>query len=90
MGVWNEPADLGELRKEYAGWEETVRELLSVARSVHKWKIGVVPDLPRWRSESGRVVLLGDAAHATMPYTAQVCSCFLKSKPSLGGARIGC
>jgi salicylate hydroxylase len=76
VGVWNEPADLEELRKEYEGWEETVRELLRAACSVHKWKIGVVPDLPSWRSRSGRVVLLGDAAHAMMPYSAQASQCF--------------
>jgi salicylate hydroxylase len=72
IGVWNEPADLQEVKEEYRDFEPTVRSLLNCAENCHKWTIAEVPDLPRWSSSSGKLVLLGDAAHAMMPYAAQV------------------
>lgn len=71
IGVWNEPASLKLLQKDHEGWEDTVQEILNKAEKVHKWRIGQVGDLPSWRSEKGTTVLMGDAAHAMMPYTAQ-------------------
>ncbi|KAG4441105.1 hypothetical protein IFR05_003395 [Cadophora sp. M221] len=70
-GVWNEPADLDELKNEYADYDDTVKELLGIAKECHKWRISEVPDLPSWRNGNGKLVLLGDAAHAMMPYMAQ-------------------
>jgi len=38
---------------------------------VWKWKIAEAPELPRWSSETGNVILIGDAAHAIPPYAGQ-------------------
>jgi salicylate hydroxylase len=72
VGVWNEPANLEDVKREYADFEPTIRSILNCADDCHKWMIAEVPDLPGWSSPSGKVVLLGDAAHAMMPYAAQV------------------
>ena len=72
VGVWNETASLEELKKEYDDFEDTVKEIIDCADSTHKWTIAEIPDLPSWLSENGKLVLLGDAAHAMMPYAAQV------------------
>jgi 2-polyprenyl-6-methoxyphenol hydroxylase-like FAD-dependent oxidoreductase len=32
-----------------------------------------MPPLERWVSESGKVVIVGDAGHAMLPYANQVC-----------------
>jgi salicylate hydroxylase len=72
VGVWNEPANLDDLREEYKEYESTVKRILGVAKSCHKWQIGEVPDLPTWLNHNGKLVLSGDSAHAMMPYTAQV------------------
>ncbi|KUJ06637.1 salicylate hydroxylase [Mollisia scopiformis] len=85
IGVWNQPASLQDLKKEYEGWEEPIQEILNSAEAVHKWRIGEVPDLPSWRSENGKVVLLGDAAHAMMPYTAQGATSTVEDAAVLAG-----
>ena len=42
VGVWNEPANLDDLREEYKEYESTVKKILGVAKSCHKWQIGEV------------------------------------------------
>ena len=68
---WNQRGNLDEMRQAYADFEPSVREMLGFVTDVRGWKISEVPYLERWRSAAGRVVLVGDAAHAMLPYLAQ-------------------
>lgn len=70
-GAWNKPGDLAEMRKLYEGFNPVVRRLLEHVEFCTAWKIAELPDLPRKLSESDKVILIGDAAHAMMPYAAQ-------------------
>ncbi|KAG2733501.1 hypothetical protein G9P44_003026 [Scheffersomyces stipitis] len=71
VGVWNEPGDVEEMRHHYRNFDPIVVRLLSKVQSVLKWVLADLPMLPRYVSESGKVVLIGDAAHAMLPYLAQ-------------------
>ncbi|KAG2736609.1 hypothetical protein G9P44_000699 [Scheffersomyces stipitis] len=71
VGVWNEPGNLEEMRNHYKNFDPVVVKLLSKVQSVLKWVLADLPTLPRFVSESGKVVLIGDAAHAMLPYLAQ-------------------
>jgi 2-polyprenyl-6-methoxyphenol hydroxylase-like FAD-dependent oxidoreductase len=42
-----------------------------VDESIYTWPFYVVPPLPKWHSEVGRVVVIGDAAHAVPPTMGQ-------------------
>jgi salicylate hydroxylase len=68
-GKWNEPGDVEEMRNHYKSFEPVVRRLLTKVDSVLKWVLADLPILPRW--VNGRIVLIGDAAHAMLPYLAQ-------------------
>jgi salicylate hydroxylase len=48
---------------------EELALLLAAPASWMRWPGADLPVLPRW--SSGRVALLGDAAHATLPFLAQ-------------------
>jgi salicylate hydroxylase len=66
---WAVPSSVGELRSGYRGWNAALIEMLGQVRHCYKWGIRDRDPLARWTS--GRVTLLGDAAHPMMPTLAQ-------------------
>ena len=71
VGRWNEPGNLGEMREHYRSFDPTIQKVIAKVDSCLKWKIADLPPLTRWVGPSGHVVVLGDAAHAMLPYLAQ-------------------
>lgn len=71
IGTYNRPVDLAEVAAKYADFEPVVRSLISKASSCHRWMLSEMPPVPSWSDPSGRLVLLGDAAHAMVPFVAQ-------------------
>lgn len=82
-GVWNEPGNVEEMRRTYADFDPTIRKLLSKVKSCLRWTLADLPPLPSWVSKSGKVVLIGDAAHATVPYLAQGASMAIEDGAAL-------
>ncbi|KAJ5808088.1 hypothetical protein N7474_009357 [Penicillium riverlandense] len=70
-GNWNTPADVGLLRMRFSDFNITTRAFLEHVRHAEKWQMATGAELDTWRSASGRIVLLGDAAHAMLPHAAQ-------------------
>ncbi len=54
---------------EYAGWQPVVRELIAATDSLFMTSLFDREPLERW--VAGRMALMGDAAHAMMPFHAQ-------------------
>ncbi|HUD85843.1 MAG TPA: FAD-dependent monooxygenase [Xanthobacteraceae bacterium] len=66
---WSVPSSREELMAAKAGWNEALLEMFRHVEQVFKWGIYDRDPLPQWTR--GRVTLLGDAAHPTMPTLAQ-------------------
>jgi 2-polyprenyl-6-methoxyphenol hydroxylase-like FAD-dependent oxidoreductase len=66
---WSVPSSVDELLSGYRGWNADLVEMLSHVQHCYKWGIRDRDPLARWTS--GRVTLLGDAAHPMMPTLAQ-------------------
>ncbi len=66
---WTTPSSREEMIAAHAGWNEALLEIYSHVGEVFKWGIFDRDPRPEWRV--GRIVLLGDAAHPTMPTLAQ-------------------
>jgi salicylate hydroxylase len=58
-----------DILREYAGWDARVLDLIRSATDTKRWALYDHEPLPRWTQ--GRVTLLGDAAHAMLPFFAQ-------------------
>ena len=66
---WSVPSSREELIAAKAGWNEALIDMFRHVEQVFKWGIYDRDPLPQW--SRGRVTLLGDAAHPTMPTLAQ-------------------
>lgn len=66
---WTARAEPGEQLREFDGWDPRVLNVLERAGQVFRYGIYTRAPLPRWNV--GRVTLLGDSAHAMVPFQAQ-------------------
>lgn len=63
------PGTTEECLNDFAGWHEDVQTLIKRSPRLIKWALMQRDPIPRWTQ--GRISLLGDAAHATLPFLAQ-------------------
>jgi salicylate hydroxylase len=68
---WSAPGDANELKSAFAsqGWPATARMLIGAVDEWRRWALFTLPDLGEWTK--GAIALLGDAAHAMLPFAAQ-------------------
>jgi salicylate hydroxylase len=68
---WSEPGDAADIMSRFAtaGWPEPARAMIGAIDGWRKWALFTSPSLPVWHSSA--MALLGDAAHAMLPFAAQ-------------------
>jgi 2-polyprenyl-6-methoxyphenol hydroxylase-like FAD-dependent oxidoreductase len=66
---WTARGEIADALQEFAGWHPQVAAIISAAEFTNRWALYDRDPLPNW--SIGRVTLLGDAAHAMLPYMAQ-------------------
>jgi salicylate hydroxylase len=66
---WTAAGDVADLRAEFASWDRRLRQLTASAIRTLRWAIFDREPLAQWTA--GRISLLGDAAHAMLPFFAQ-------------------
>ena len=68
---WQERGDYRELKQDFKGWHSDLQLLIDNADrdSLYKWALFDRPPMPVWGR--GRITLLGDACHPTLPFMAQ-------------------
>ncbi len=66
---WRLEGDPDDLRARFADFGGTVGEVLARIETVNIWALFLRPVAQKW--QNGRVALLGDAAHPTLPFMAQ-------------------
>ena len=73
---WTQKDDPMALRAAFADFGPEVRAMLDAVQDVHLWGLFRHPVAPVW--QGGNMVILGDAAHPTLPFMAQGASMALE------------
>jgi salicylate hydroxylase len=75
-GGWNQPGhnaagDIADIERAFAQahWPEPARLMIGAVNRWHKWALFTVPRMAAWHRDT--TALLGDAAHAMLPFAAQ-------------------
>lgn len=66
---WTERGDVNECLSDFKGWHEDVQHLIRGIQQPYKWALLSRQPMENWTI--GRVTLLGDACHPTLPFLAQ-------------------
>jgi len=66
---WTVAGTIEELANDFRGWHSDVHEIIRNLDIPYKWALWVRPPMQRW--SVGRVTLLGDACHPTLPFLGQ-------------------
>lgn len=66
---WTADGRVEDAIAEFQGWHEDVRSIIGAASETKRWALYDREPLERW--SVNRVTLLGDAAHAMLPFLAQ-------------------
>jgi salicylate hydroxylase len=66
---WDRAGAPAALAAHFSAWAPQVRDILAAAEAWQTWSLHDLPPLPAWGR--GPVTLLGDAAHAMLPFLAQ-------------------
>src|SRR5260221_7883815 len=66
---WVTQGTKDELANDFRGWHADVHEIIRRIETPYKWAMMGRGPMPRW--SQGRVTLLGDACHPTLPFLGQ-------------------
>jgi len=69
METWTETGKRSLALRDFDGWNPVITALIQNASRLYRWPLFDRTPLGRWHDE--RVVLIGDAAHPTLPFLAQ-------------------
>jgi salicylate hydroxylase len=66
---WTIEGTKGELANDFRGWHPDVHTLIAGLHTPYKWALMVRGPMERWTQ--GRITLMGDACHPTLPFLGQ-------------------
>ncbi|TLS29318.1 hypothetical protein PpBr36_00009 [Pyricularia pennisetigena] len=69
--TWKAETAVEDVNREFAGWDPCLTKIISLITSCIKWPLRSGRKLKSWVSPNSRLVILGDAAHAMVPYMSQ-------------------
>lgn len=81
---WTTPSTKKALAEAFTGWHEEVTKTIAAAPEDAVFKWGLFDREPLMRWINGRVTLLGDAAHAMLPFLGQAGSMAMEDSAILG------
>ncbi|KAH6999196.1 hypothetical protein BKA56DRAFT_685174 [Ilyonectria sp. MPI-CAGE-AT-0026] len=69
--TWNSQNAIEDMRRHFENWDPKLKKVIHLVNKTIKWPLLSGAHLPTWISKSQKLVILGDAAHAMVPYMSQ-------------------
>jgi salicylate hydroxylase len=72
--AWNQQSPekiLSAMREHFKGWDPTLTKVIDMVKTTLKWPLVSGSALSRWIAPSNKLLIMGDAAHAMVPYMSQ-------------------
>ncbi|RFU34075.1 hypothetical protein B7463_g2329, partial [Scytalidium lignicola] len=69
--TWKPETAISDMRNEFLGWDPRLVKIINMIDSTLKWPLMSGPRLDSWITPSNKLVIIGDAAHAMVPYMSQ-------------------
>ncbi len=82
---WTQQGDYEELKADFAGWHPDIQQLLEKSNRQQLFKWALFDRAPMTQWGKGRVTLLGDACHPTLPFMAQGAAMAIEDAAVLAG-----
>ncbi|KAH8671764.1 hypothetical protein BGZ60DRAFT_469293 [Tricladium varicosporioides] len=69
--TWNPNNAIDDMRKHFSGWDPRLTKVIGLIEKTIKWPLLSGNKLSRWVAPSNKMLIIGDAAHAMVPYMSQ-------------------
>ncbi|KAF2729514.1 FAD/NAD(P)-binding domain-containing protein [Polyplosphaeria fusca] len=69
--TWRQETAVEDMKQHFRAWDPRLTKIISMISSTLKWPLLSGKPLPRWVHPSGKLLILGDAAHAMVPYMSE-------------------
>ncbi|KAJ1334978.1 salicylate hydroxylase [Microdochium nivale] len=69
--TWTPETVLQDMRRQFADWDPQLVKIINMIDNTTKWPLISMRPTNKWLSASGKLVMIGDAVHAMVPYMSQ-------------------
>ncbi|KAF1983592.1 FAD/NAD(P)-binding domain-containing protein [Aulographum hederae CBS 113979] len=69
--TWRQETALEDMKQQFQGWDFRLTRVIDMVKSTIKWPLFTGYPLDHWVAPSGKALIIGDAAHAMLPYMSQ-------------------
>ncbi|RDL35133.1 Uncharacterized protein BP5553_07064 [Venustampulla echinocandica] len=69
--TWKPETAIPDMRREFSGWDSRLVKIINMIEKTIKWPLLSGPALKTWIAPGKKVLIMGDAAHAMVPYMSQ-------------------
>ncbi|KAJ4362949.1 hypothetical protein N0V83_010066 [Neocucurbitaria cava] len=69
--TWTKKFAKEDIQQEFSGWDPHLTKIISLIDDCLKWPLKVGHQLKTWTCPSSKLIIIGDAAHAMLPYMSQ-------------------
>ncbi|KAF4335208.1 salicylate hydroxylase [Fusarium beomiforme] len=84
--TWNAETAINDMRESFKDWDSKLFKVIQMIKSTIKWPLMSGSHLQTWISRSQKLLILGDAAHAMVPYMSQGAAMAVEDGAALAAA----